>query len=44
MEVNDEDTGGQPFVPRGAVAFFIALIAMYGAMWFALYFQIMERF
>lgn len=32
------------FVPRGAIAFFIALIFIYGLMWFSLYFQILGRF
>ena len=32
------------FVPRGAVAFFISLILIYGLMWFSLYFQILGRF
>ena len=44
MDTDQEETGEHSFVPRGAIAFFIALIAIYGVMWFALYFQIMGRF
>lgn len=39
---SDNQDGG--FVPRGAIAFFITLIFMYGLMWFSLYFQILGRF
>ena len=41
MSSNDHEGG---FVPRGAITFFIALIFIYGLMWFSLYFQILGRF
>jgi hypothetical protein len=31
------------FVPKGALAFFLLLILLYGVMWFSLYFQLMGR-
>jgi hypothetical protein len=30
-------TDERPFVPRGAVAFFVSLIAFYTAFWFLLF-------
>lgn len=35
--------GAPPFVPRGAIAFFIALCALYAGVWFALYALLVQR-
>lgn len=38
-----DKTDADAFVPRGAVAFFIAMIALYLVMWFGMYFQVLGR-
>lgn len=34
---------GEPFIPRGAIAFFAAMILAYVVFWFAMYALLVQR-
>ena len=33
----------EPFVPKGAIAFFVAMLVFYVALWFGLYALLVQR-
>jgi hypothetical protein len=42
--VNDDPkTSDGDFFPRGAIAFFAAMVAAYGLIWLAIYFLLLHR-
>ena len=40
---NPDVTQEEKFVPRGAIAFFIALLALGAVIWFSIYFIMLAR-
>ena len=42
MEPN-ESKNGEPFVPSGAIAFFVLLLLLYAVIWFTLYWIMIVR-
>ena len=40
---NDSEPAEEEFFPRGAIAFFTAMIAAYGLIWLAIYFLLLHR-
>jgi hypothetical protein len=43
MEEKEKNFDDKPFVPKGAMAFFVALILLFTVMWFAVYFVSISR-
>ena len=43
MEETHGKTVPEKFVPRGAIAFFILLLLLGGAIWFGIYFIMLSR-
>lgn len=35
--------GGEEFFPRGAIAFFVAMIVVYGLIWLGIYLLLVHR-
>lgn len=40
---NDEEKTEEEFVPKGAMAFFIALMILFLVIYFAMYFEMLSR-
>ena len=40
---NDSMPGGEEFFPRGAIAFFVAMIVVYGLIWLGIYLLLVHR-
>jgi len=40
---DDPKSTGEDFFPRGAIAFFAAMIAAYGLIWLGIYFLLLHR-
>ncbi|MCX7930590.1 MAG: hypothetical protein N2663_07720 [Chlorobi bacterium] len=38
-----EQVSGERFVPKGAIAFFAALVVFYAMLWFAVYAELLGR-
>lgn len=38
-----EQNNQEEFYPKGAIAFFVALILLFSLMWFSIYFEILDR-
>lgn len=43
MEKNNKEFDEKSFKPKGAMAFFVALIILFTVMWFAIYFITISR-
>jgi len=43
MEGTPDQASSEKFVPRGAIAFFILLLLLGGAIWFGIYFIMLSR-
>lgn len=43
MGNNESGHDAEEFQPKGAIAFFVLLIAMFIIMWFSLYFELLGR-
>ncbi|MGO9520320.1 MAG: hypothetical protein ACLPND_25060 [Candidatus Korobacteraceae bacterium] len=43
MNKNDSKPSDGDFFPRGAIAFFAAMIAAYGLIWLTIYFLLLHR-
>lgn len=41
--MKSEENHQEDFFPKGAIAFFIALIILFSLMWFSIYFEILNR-
>ena len=41
--MSKENQAEEEFVPRGAIAFFAAMIAFYGVIWLGIYFLLIHR-
>lgn len=41
--MGNKETEHEEFTPKGAIAFFIVLIAFFFITWFALYFELLGR-
>ena len=41
--MSKENQAEEDFVPRGAIAFFEAMIAFYGVIWLGIYFLLIHR-
>jgi hypothetical protein len=39
----NEQVSGVRFVPKGAIAFFVALAVLYAMLWFAMYAELLGR-
>ncbi|MEX0770497.1 MAG: hypothetical protein WD035_07185 [Balneolaceae bacterium] len=37
------DSGSEEFYPKGAIAFFVAMIILFVLMWFSIYFEVLNR-
>ncbi len=44
QNLSPQNSGGEEhFVPKGAIAFFILLLALFALIWFAIYFLMLGR-
>lgn len=43
MGVAMELNAGERFVPKGAIAFFLALVVLYALLWFGMYVELIGR-
>lgn len=39
----DQSNDEQEFYPKGAIAFFVAMIIIFAIMWFSIYFEVLGR-
>lgn len=43
MGIKDTQEESEEFFPKGAIAFFILLMAFFMIIWFAMYFELLSR-